>query len=474
MLQAASERCGFCVAEVNKTQYPKETQTMHIKRAAFKLGTLILLSLATTSCVAAPGDTPSTPTVKVNNVPVGGTGWAKSSVNATIFRTNGVITQGDTQFVAFYDGDNDVVLAKRKLSATTWEVKKTQYKGNPKDAHNSICIGVDGKGVLHMCWDMHGQPLRYVRSTAPGSLELTEPMKMTGDKEGAVTYPQFYNLPDGDLLFLYRDGSSGNGNAMLNRYDVQTDTWQSVAHPLIAGGGKRNAYLNTLAIDGKGGIHVSWVWRDTPDVATNHDVCYAFSPDEGKTWQKSSGEKYSLPITIDNAEVAFPVAKSSELINQTSMTTDAKDHPIIATYWRDQGSEVPQFRLVWHDGTKWQSSPVATRKLAFRLGGGGTKRIPISRPQVAAGKNNEVYVIFRDEERNNGISVAISEDAAHANWRVVDLVKDPVGQWEPSYDPIVWKRDHKLHLFVQRVGQGDAETLENIPPQDVSILEWTP
>ncbi|MBW3637107.1 MAG: BNR repeat-containing protein [Armatimonadetes bacterium] len=415
---------------------------------------------------------PSPGEVKI--VPVGGTGWAKSSVNAAIFRTNSVITHGDTQYVGFYDGDGNVVLGKRRIGTTQWETRKTQYKGNVKDAHNAISLGIDGRGVLHMSWDMHGHTLHYARTSAPGSLELGDEIPMTGQKENRVTYPQFYALPDGDLLFTYRDGGSGNGNSMLNRYDVQTDRWEAVAHPVVAGGGQRNAYLNTFGIDSKGGVHLSWVWRETGDVATNHDICYAYSPDQGKNWQKSTGEKYTLPITIENAEVVWEVPQKSELINSTSMTVDANDRPVIATYWRDQNSEVPQYRVVWHDGQRWQSSVAGNRTLGFRLSGGGTKRIPISRPQVVAGAGNRIYVIFRDEERNSGISVAVSQDVARKEWRVVDLLKESVGSWEPSYDPEMWKRAGTLHLFVQRVGQGDAETLEDLPPQEVSILEWSP
>lgn len=410
----------------------------------------------------------------VKVVPVGATGWAKSSVNAVVFRSNSLITQGDTQYVAFYDGDGSVVVGKRKVGDAHWQLKTSQYKGQAKDAHNCISIGVDGKGVLHMVWDLHNQKLRYVQSKAPGSLELMDEMPMTGQGENRVTYPQFYSLPDGDLLFLYRDGASGNGNAMLNRYDVQSGQWSSVQHPLVAGGGQRNAYLNTLAIDDKGGIHLSWVWRDTPDVATNHDICYAFSPDQGKTWQKSTGEKYILPITIDNAEVAWSVPKNSELINQTSMTVDGAAHPYIATYWRVAGTDVPQYQLVWHDGTKWRHSQVSQRTQAFRLSGGGTKKIPMSRPQIVASKDGAVHVIFRDEELGNGISVASSSDSAHANWTTVNLLDDRLGAWEPTFDSNLWAQKGQLNLFVQRVGQGDAETLENVSPQDVSVLEWTP
>jgi len=162
------------------------------------------------------------------------TGWAKNSVNATIFRTNSVTTHADTQYIAFYSEDSHVVLAKRKLAATKWRIRKTRYKGNTKDAHNGISIAVDGSGILHMSWDHHCDPLNYCRSVAPGSLELTDKMPMTGQNENKVTYPEFYNLPDGDLLFLYRDGGSGNGNTMLNRYDVKTQKWSAVQHPLIA------------------------------------------------------------------------------------------------------------------------------------------------------------------------------------------------------------------------------------------------
>ena len=35
--------------------------------------------------------------------------------------------------------------------------------------------------------------------------------RMTGEREERVTYPQFYSLPGGDPLFVYRDGQSAMG-----------------------------------------------------------------------------------------------------------------------------------------------------------------------------------------------------------------------------------------------------------------------
>lgn len=409
----------------------------------------------------------------VRHVPVA-KGWARNSVNAVIFRQHSLATHDDTQFVGFYDGEGRMVLGKRKLGSTDWTLHTTRYKGNVKDAHNSISIAVDGNGVLHASWDHHGNPLNYARGVKPGSLELTDRMPMTGAFEKRVTYPEFFNLPDGGLLMLYRSGGSGQGNTMLNRYDVKTKTWSIVQHPLIDGEGERNAYTNQIAIDNAGVWHTSWCWRERGDVASNHSVCYARSADQGKTWTRSDGTPYELPITAENAEVAFAVPENHELINTCGMATDSKGRPYIVQYWRQPGTKVPQYHLVWHDGAQWRLSQVAERKTPFSLSGAGTKRIPISRPRVMLDKKDRVYVLFRDEERASRVSLAMSGDVDRRRWRVADLTRESVGLWEPSYDDRLWAERGWLHVFVQRVGQGDGETLENIEPQMISILEWRP
>jgi hypothetical protein len=403
-----------------------------------------------------------------------GPGWARSSVNAVIFRTASIASHGGIQYAAYYDDSAHVVLAMRRIGSPRWTVARTPYSNDVTDAHNAIGIAVDGRGVLHVAWAEHDRALHYARAVRAGSLTLGAAEPMTGRREERVTYPQFYTLAGGDLLFVYRDGQSGRGDVLLDRYDVRARTWRVLQHPLIAGEGRRSAYVNQLAIDVRGGWHLSWVWRDSPDVATNHDVLYAYSSDEGRSWRRSSGDAYTLPITASTAEVAWAVPQGSELINQTSAATDARERPVIATYWRDMGSEVPQLRIVWHDGTRWRSSRVGERTLAFRLSGGGTKRIPLSRPQVLVSRTGEVLVVYRDEERGGGISVARSTVQSRDRWTTAALWPFAVGQWEPTYDLDRWRREGRLSLLVQRVGQGDGESLEDIDPQPVSVLDWAP
>lgn len=404
-------------------------------------------------------------------------GWAGNSINTVIFRKNSLASFKNTQFISYYDKDGFVVIGKRQLNSKSWELKQTNYKGNIKDAHNSISIAIDGDGYLHIAWDHHNNPLRYCKSIAPLSLELSSMQQMTGNAESKVSYPEFYKTPDGGLLFLYRDGSSGNGNLVMNKYDLKTKTWKRLQSNLIDGEGKRNAYWQSC-VDVKGVIHLSWVWRESPDVASNHDICYARSTDGGISWEKSTGEIYALPINATTAEYVYRIPQSSELINQTSMCADADGNPYIASYWRNEGSTIPQYHIIYRKENKWETQNLGFRKTAFSLSGGGTKRIPISRPQLIVWNEKEIIsaaLIYRDEERLNHISVAINKNV-HSNieWELFDLSSIPMGAWEPTYDVELWKTKQTLHLFIQQVTQADAEGLTNSPPLMVKVLEWKP
>jgi hypothetical protein len=449
-----------------------------------RLAAVFLLASCSPEPVPSPGTTkvaseaPGSSEASVL-VPVA-KGWAQTSVNVTIFRKNALVTHGDTQYIAFYSNDASVILARRRLGTTDWETHETQYKGNVRDAHNAISIAVDGNGLLHIAWNHHNDPLQYSQGLRPDALKLTEKLPMTGDKEVSVTYPEFHTLPDGNLIFLYRDGSSGNGNLMINRYDAAAGSWHRVQDGLLDGQGQRNAYWQT-AIDSRGRIHISWVWRETSDVATNHDLGYARSDDGGVTWKKSSGESYTLPITADNADYAARIPQQHELINQTTMTTDAQGHPYIASYWRPEETTTPQYHLVRHDGAAWHVEQITRRTTPFSLSGSGSRRIPISRPQLliaSSASATQAFLVFRDAERGERVSVGRCDDLRACTWRFADLTDESVGAWEPTYDPVLWQRDNVLHLLHQRVEQPDGndrgEHAGSPRPQWISVLEWTP
>lgn len=400
-------------------------------------------------------------------------GYSQTSVNTAVFRANSLASKNGTQFAAYYDADGYLTLAKRVVWSNHWTVLRSKYKGNCSDAHNIISIGIDGDGYLHVAFDHHNNPLHYCRSVTPYSLQLEEQRPMTGSDEQKVTYPEFYTLRNGDMLFVYRSGGSGNGDMMMNRYDVRTRKWSRLQTRLIDGEGQRNAYWQ-MCVDAAGTIHISWVWRETPAVETNHDLCYACSKDGGVTWLKSDGSKYTLPITAANAEYAFRIPQHSELINQTSMTADASGCPYIATYWKDGAAQTPQYRLVWLRHGKWTASQVSNRHSPFSLSGVGTKMIPISRPRLAVRSRHgkvEAYYLFRDAERGSKVSLAFAADVRKGNWIISDLTDFSVDAWEPSYDTNLWNDDGLLQLYVQKTGQGDGEKATTLQPQTVFVLD---
>ncbi|MGS2761017.1 BNR repeat-containing protein [Sinomicrobium sp. M5D2P9] len=427
-----------------------------------RLGMILILSLFLSPAISAQEKTRET---------VVGDGWANNSVNAVIFRKNALTTHGERQFIAYYDTDGFLTLGMRKLGDTDWKVKQSPYRGNTADAHNTISIAVDGEGYLHVSWDHHDTPLRYARSEEPFALDLGEEISMTGKEENKVTYPEFYALPDGEILFFYRSGSSGRGNMVVNTYDTEKREWKQLHDNLIDGEGQRSAYWQAC-VDHQGTIHLSWVWRETWDVASNHDLCYARSRDGGISWEKSTGQKYELPITRSTAEYAWKVPEGSGLINQTSMAADDRGVPYIATYWKQD--EIPQYQVVYKEGENWKRRTTRFRQTPFELGGGGTKRIPLSRPQLLVTKEAGkvlLHLLFRDEERENKVSLASTGVKDSSEWQVYDLTSSSVGQWEPSYDTQLWKKAKQLHLFVQEVEQADGEGLTERPGTPVRVLE---
>lgn len=398
-----------------------------------------------------------------------GKGYSGTSVNTAVFRTNPIVTYKNNQYISYYDPEGYLTLGKRKHGDEIWTINKTQYKGNVNDGHNIISMGIDGDGFIHVAFDHHGHPLHYAKSVAPESIELGEMMTMTGIDEGKVTYPEFYSMNNGDLLFVYRSGASGRGNMAINRYDVKDKKWVRVQDSLIDGEEERSPYWQ-LYIDENNVIHVSWVWRESWLVETNHDLCYAKSIDGGKTWLKSDGTEYNLPITASNAEYACRIPQNSELINQTSMTADSNSLPYIVSYWRSEGSDIPQYRLVWNDGKRWNNTTISYRLTPFSLSGGGTKMIPISRPRIVAeGKN--ICVIYRDLERGGCITTTSTATGPAGKWETKDLTAFSVDAWEPSFDTDLWQKEKKLHLFVQKTFQGDGEVALDKKPTSVYVLE---
>ena len=242
-----------------------------------------------------------------------------------------LITDPPYQYIAYYDSSRRMTIAQRKLEAWAWQ-KVHLPETTVWDSHNYIAMAVDQKGVLHISGNMHGDSLVYFMSGAPHDItSFYRVKKLIGDQEDEVTYPQFFESHEGDLIFQYRIGSSGKGNQIFNRYKPGTKEWSRlIDEPLVDGKGKMNAYLHGPILGPDGFYHLIWVWRDTPDAATNHDLSYAKSKNL-VDWYKSNGDSQPIPITYENAEIIDPVPAGGGMINgNTKIGFDKQSRPVVS------------------------------------------------------------------------------------------------------------------------------------------------
>lgn len=293
-------------------------------------------------------------------VPVPGDGGAKYRVDEVLdiapaiadFRVGfGLLTGEDRQYVAFYNAERQMTIASRGLDARDW-----QYQALPSrvgwDSHNYITMAIDRDGHLHVSGNMHVDPLVYFRTERPGDITSLAAAGMTGELEGRVTYPHFLQNKDGDLVYHYRDGASGAGRRIYNAYDPDTRTWSRLLDtPLFEGEGKRNAYPLGPVRGPDGLFHIVWVWRTTPDCATNHHLSYTRSADLVH-WESAFGERVQLPIRIEQeALLVDPIPINGGIINGCErLIFDASGRPIIFYHKSDEQGHMQVYAARPEDG----------------------------------------------------------------------------------------------------------------------------
>ncbi|MHC4435861.1 MAG: BNR repeat-containing protein [Planctomycetota bacterium] len=327
--------------------------------------------------------------VEIHRIPVI-KGLASHPVNGG----NCLISDGRYQYIAFYDGEHRMTVGKRKLGEEQWDLARLPERVG-WDTHNRVILFQDRKGYLHVTGNMHCRPLRYYRTKVAADIHTFEAIhKWTGDYESRVTYPSLLKLRDGSIYMMYRHGGSGNGMRILVHYDEETQQWTKTV-PALTNGRDRNPTCNAYPFgavsksisgnksrsgileDNEGIWHIAWCWRETPDVVTNFDVCYAKSPDRGISWNTWDGHKLDLPITPENAGVVEDIAQKSGLMNGGTLVVDSKGLPYIGYTRFDKDGHNQLYVATPIDG-QWQIIQLTDWKRRFYFEGRGT--IPSSPP----------------------------------------------------------------------------------------------
>ncbi|WP_234734061.1 BNR repeat-containing protein [Tellurirhabdus bombi] len=316
-----------------------------------------------------------------------------------------LLTSAPHQYVAYYDADRQMTVAHRQLGQKKWDYQKLPTRVG-WDSHNYIAMALDKAGHLHLSGNMHSDSLKYFYATKPHDIHSIRRMpSMTGKAEAKTTYPEFFTAPSGDLVFAYRDGSSGSGNQIYNTYDIKQKSWRRLLDtPFTDGEGLMNAYLRGPMVGPDGFYHIVWVWRDTPDASTNHDLCYARSKDL-LHWEKSDGSPLRLPIKLASAEIVDPVPAKGGIINgNTVLGFDAQKRPVITYHKYDQQGNI-QIYNARREASGWKIKQATDWTHRWEFGGGGTIEFEVGVHPVQVGKSGDLTMAYRSKGAGNGLLV---------------------------------------------------------------------
>ncbi|WP_405854091.1 BNR repeat-containing protein [Streptomyces sp. NBC_01515] len=310
--------------------------------------------------------------------PLGRT-WAGMAVGQAL------LTRGDRQYVGFYTPERNLVVAGRMLGprpqdATDWS-RQTLSTRLGWDSHNSVALGLDRDGAVHVAGNMHNVPLVYFRSDPGGDVTTLRQVTTMTDPatEGSVTYPQFLNRADGSLIFTHRDGGSGDGATYVNLYDERTASWNRlIDQPLFDGNGSPDdpsrtwsAYAEGPILGPDGLFHLLWVWRNTPDAATNSMLTYARSADL-VTWTDSRDNTLATPFTYSAGDVVDAVPDHGGLLNGNARIGFDVTGSVLITYHKYDPAGDSQLYAARPGHIGWEIRRISDWRGRWEFGGHGT------------------------------------------------------------------------------------------------------
>jgi frataxin-like iron-binding protein CyaY len=132
-------------------------------------------------------------------------------------------------FFAYYAQDRNLLIARLELDSGEITEKKLSSCKIAWDSHSHTAIETDKDGHIHVSANMHVDPLVYYRSQKPYDISAFEKFdRMVGRNEEKVTYPKFFKNRESDLFFMYRYGTSGDGDTFINKYSTDKSVWKRV------------------------------------------------------------------------------------------------------------------------------------------------------------------------------------------------------------------------------------------------------
>lgn len=231
-----------------------------------------------------------------------------------------------------------------------------------------ICptIGVDKKGYIHICGDMHNDKWKYFRSDKPENItSWTRRNDLPGN---GITYPTIFYDKNREMFLCFRHESNvagkGNHRGGIIRYNADKDTFVmlggnnydditgyapkipplgSKPTTMIWGngfGGNGCWYTKTgirLFFDKKNRMHlVATVINECLGANLGHQsnthIIYAYSDDLGQIWHQAGGATITtLPLTVINASIVLDRTTQHDIYGgECEIGAFDSEHPVVS------------------------------------------------------------------------------------------------------------------------------------------------
>lgn len=314
-----------------------------------------------------------------------------------------LLTKNERQYVAYYDHQRRMTVAMRDLGSAEWVFTRLSQRVN-WDSHHYITMSMDKEGQLHVSGNMHNDPLVYYRTEKPYDITtLRRHTSMVGENERRCTYPQFVINAEGELLFLYREGKSGDGVQLVNRYDVKTQSWSRLlSTPVFDGLGKVSCYPEGPVLGPGGYFHLIWVWRATGACETNHLLCYARSKDMVH-WETATGESIALPMSPESkATIVDPVPIEGGMINESTVIGfDTRGRTILSYHKFDADGNTQIYNARFEENA-WEIYQTSDWEHRWFFSGGGTIEVDVDLGPVLVSKNGSLLQGYKHTKYGDG------------------------------------------------------------------------
>ncbi len=335
--------------------------------------------------------------------------FSDPSFDRSILGVSSPLSYQGHQFVAFFDEGAKLSLARRR-DGGPWKVLTFVHQLANQDSHRTAELGISGDGRIHVGYNHHVDPLRYIVSTAGAATvadsEFTTALFTSrlgylnpAQPLANVTYPWFVPVGEGGLAMTWREGFSGDGDLYFATY--RNGAWSTKVRLVQGGSGSgtyngdvnrgsttRNPY-GTLCSH-RGVLYYAWMWREQAGSAVNHDLMFMQSSDGGSTWTANDGTPLTLPVRLTTAAARiWSIAESEDLFNAISCSFDRRgDLHLMLRH--DENAQVESNRY-WH---YWRRGGVWNRRiLPATLPVGGPPEV------VVDAVDDTVYAVVRANNR---------------------------------------------------------------------------